>query len=62
MSCSIKKFGSPTITNDGVTIAKEIELADPFEKYGRSARARSALKRTMFAGDGTPATVLAQAM
>lgn len=36
-----KKFGAPTITNDGVTIARDIELEDPFEKHGRTARQRS---------------------
>ncbi len=58
-----KKFGSPLITNDGVTIAKEIELPDPFENMGAKLVAEVASKTNDVAGDGTTtATVLAQAM
>lgn len=58
-----KKFGSPTITNDGVTIAKEIELEDPFENMGAQLVREVASKTNDIAGDGTTtATVLAQAM
>lgn len=58
-----KKFGSPTITNDGVTIAKEIELPDPFENMGAQLVREVASKTNDIAGDGTTtATVLAQAM
>ncbi|HXE73725.1 MAG TPA: chaperonin GroEL [Candidatus Nitrosotenuis sp.] len=58
-----KKFGSPTITNDGVTIAKEIELEDPFENMGAQLIREVASKTNDVAGDGTTtATVLAQAM
>jgi chaperonin GroEL len=58
-----KKFGSPTITNDGVTIAKEIELEDPFENMGAQLLKEVATKTNDIAGDGTTtATVLAQAM
>ncbi len=58
-----KKFGSPLITNDGVTIAKEIELDDPFENMGAKLVAEVASKTNEIAGDGTTtATVLAQAM
>lgn len=58
-----KKFGSPTITNDGVTIAKEIELADPFENMGAQLLKEVASKTNDVAGDGTTtATVLARAM
>jgi chaperonin GroEL len=58
-----KKFGSPTITNDGVTIAKEIELADPFENMGAQLVKEVASKTNDIAGDGTTtATVLAQAI
>ncbi|WP_353853702.1 chaperonin GroEL [Bacillus sp. Bos-x628] len=58
-----KKFGSPLITNDGVTIAKEIELDDPFENMGAKLVAEVASKTNDVAGDGTTtATVLAQAM
>src|SRR5207244_11410649 len=56
-----KKFGSPTITNDGVTIAKEIELANPFENMGAQLAKEVATKTNDIAGDGTTtATVLAQ--
>ncbi len=58
-----KKFGSPTITNDGVTIAKEIDLEDPFENLGASVIKEAASKTNDAAGDGTTtATVLAQAI
>ena len=58
-----KKFGSPLITNDGVTIAKEIELEDRFENMGAKLVAEVASKTNEVAGDGTTtATVLAQAM
>ena len=58
-----KKFGSPTITNDGVTIARDIELADPFENMGAQLVKEVATKTNDVAGDGTTtATVLAQAM
>ena len=58
-----KKFGSPTIINDGVTIAKEIELEDPFENMGAQIVKEVATKTNDVAGDGTTtATVLAQAM
>jgi len=58
-----KKFGSPTITNDGVTIAKEIELEDPFENMGAQLVKEVASKTNDIAGDGTTtATVLAQAL
>ena len=58
-----KKFGSPTITNDGVTIAKEIELEDPFENMGAQLLKEVASKTNDIAGDGTTtATVLARAM
>ena len=58
-----KSFGSPLITNDGVTIAKEIELQDPFENMGAQLIKEVASKTNDVAGDGTTtATVLAQAM
>jgi chaperonin GroEL len=58
-----KKFGSPLITNDGVTIAKEIEFEDPFENMGAKLVAEVASKTNDVAGDGTTtATVLAQSM
>src|SRR5436853_2266505 len=58
-----KKFGSPTITHDGVTVAKEIELDDPFENAGAQLVREVATKTNDVAGDGTTtATVLAQAM
>src|SRR5213082_94583 len=58
-----KKFGPPTITNDGVTVAKEIELEDPFENMGAQLMKQAATKTQDAAGDGTTtATVLAQAM
>ena len=58
-----KKFGGPTVTNDGVTIAREIELEDPFENLGAQLAKTVATKTNDVAGDGTTtATVLAQAM
>ena len=58
-----KKFGSPTITNDGVTIAKEIELPNTFENMGAQLVKEVASKTNDIAGDGTTtATVLAQAI
>ncbi len=58
-----KKFGAPTITNDGVSIAREIELEDPFENMGAQLVKEVATKTNDVAGDGTTtATVLAQAM
>ncbi|NLV91535.1 MAG: chaperonin GroEL [Firmicutes bacterium] len=58
-----KKYGSPTITNDGVTIAREIELEDPFENMGAQLVKEVATKTNDVAGDGTTtATVLAQAI
>ena len=58
-----KKFGSPTITKDGVTVAKEIELKDPFENMGAQLVKEVAEKTSDIAGDGTTtATVLAQAI
>jgi len=58
-----KKFGSPTITNDGVTIAREIELEDPYENMGAQLAKEVATKTNDVAGDGTTtATVLAHAM
>ena len=57
------QFGAPLITNDGVTIAKEIELEDPFENMGAQIVKEVATKTNDVAGDGTTtATVLAQAM
>ena len=58
-----KKFGSPTITNDGVTIAKDIELEDPFENMGAALVREVATKTNDIAGDGTTtATLLAQSI
>jgi len=58
-----KKFGSPTVTNDGVTIAKEIELEDPFENMGAELVKEVASKTNDIAGDGTTtATLLAQSI
>ena len=58
-----KKWGAPTITNDGVTIAREIELEDPYENMGAQLAKEVATKTNDIAGDGTTtATVLAQAM
>ena len=58
-----KSWGAPTITNDGVTIAKEIDLEDPYEKIGAELVKEVAKKTDDVAGDGTTtATVLAQAL
>src|SRR6476620_6096688 len=58
-----KSWGAPTITNDGVTIAREIELSDPYENLGAQLVKEVATKTNDIAGDGTTtATVLAQAM
>src|SRR3954466_9254767 len=58
-----KRFGAPTITNDGVTIAKEIDLANPYENMGAQLAKEVATKTNDIAGDGTTtATVLAQAL
>lgn len=58
-----KKFGSPLITNDGVTIAKEIELEEPYENMGAQLVKEVATKTNDVAGDGTTtATLLAQAI
>src|SRR6201982_2985956 len=58
-----KKWGSPTVTKDGVSVAKEIELEDPYEKIGAELVKEVAKKTDDVAGDGTTtATVLAQAM
>ena len=58
-----KKYGAPLITNDGVTIAKEVELEDPFENMGAQLIKEVATKTNDVAGDGTTtATLLAQAM
>src|SRR5258708_2241271 len=58
-----KKYGSPTITKDGVTVAKEIELEDPYENMGAQMVREVASKTSDNAGDGTTtATVLAQAI
>src|SRR3989304_5987923 len=58
-----KKFGSPTITNDGVTIAKDVDLEDPFENVGAQLAKEIASKTNDIAGDGTTtATVLGQSI
>ena len=58
-----KKFGAPLITNDGVTIAKEVELDDPFENMGAQLVKEVSIKTNDVAGDGTTtATLLAQAL
>src|SRR5947207_12819690 len=58
-----KKFGPPTITNDGVTIAKEVELENPFENMGAQPAKEVATQTNDLAGDGTnTATVLARAL
>src|SRR5204863_10072966 len=58
-----KKFGAPTVTKDGVTVAKEIELSDPIENMGAQMVKEVATKTSDIAGDGTTtATVLAQAI
>src|SRR5258706_13134757 len=57
------KFGAPTVTHDGVTVAKEIELYDPYENMGAQLLKEAATKTNDIAGDGTTtATVLAQAI
>ena len=58
-----KKFGAPTVTHDGVTVAKDIELEDPYENMGAQLLSQAATKTNDIAGDGTTtSTVLAQAM
>src|ERR1700683_2975661 len=58
-----KKWGAPTITNDGVTVAKEVDLENPYENLGAQLAKEVATKTNDIAGDGTTtATVLAQAM
>src|SRR5512140_165044 len=58
-----KKFGAPTVTHDGVTVAKEMELKDPYENMGAQLLKEAATKTNDIAGDGTTtATVLAQAI
>ena len=58
-----KKWGAPTITNDGVTVAKEVELTDPYENLGAQLAKEVATKTNDVAGDGTTtATVLAYSM
>src|SRR5450756_2547332 len=58
-----KKWGAPTVTHDGVTVAKEIELKDPFENMGAQLLKEAATRTNDVAGDGTTtATVLAQAI
>jgi chaperonin GroEL len=58
-----RKFGSPTITHDGVSVAKEIELEDPFENMGAQLLKEAAQKTNDIAGDGTTtSTVLAHAI
>src|SRR5512133_2757615 len=58
-----RKFGSPTVTHDGVTVAKEIELEDPFENMGAQLLKEAATKTNDIAGDGTTtSTVLAHAI
>src|SRR5690348_10547466 len=58
-----KKFGSPTVTKDGVTVAKEVELPDPYENMGAQMVKEVASKTSDAAGDGTTtATVLAEAL
>ncbi|MDH5681372.1 MAG: chaperonin GroEL, partial [Spirochaetota bacterium] len=58
-----KKFGAPTVTNDGVTIAKEVELSDPYENMGAQMVKEVATKTNDVAGDGTTtATILAHAI
>src|ERR671931_2037138 len=58
-----KKFGGPTVTHDGVTVAKEIELPDPFENMGAQLLKEAASKTNDIAGDGTTtATVLAESI
>src|SRR6202051_4888405 len=58
-----KKFGAPTVTHDGVTVAKEIELEDPYENMGAQLLKEAATKTNDIAGDGTTtSTVLAHAI
>ena len=58
-----KKFGAPTVTPDGVTVAKEISLEDPYENMGAQLLAQAATKTNDIAGDGTTtSTLLAQAI
>src|SRR5688500_5246619 len=58
-----KKYGGPTVTHDGVTVAKEIELSDPFENMGAQILKEAASRTNDIAGDGTTtATILAQAI
>src|SRR6478752_2616853 len=58
-----KKFGTPTVTHDGVTVAKEIELQDPYENMGAQLLKEAATKTNDIAGDGTTtSTVLAHAI
>src|SRR6476620_3708367 len=58
-----KKFGAPTVTHDGVTVARDIELDDPFENMGAQLHKAATTKTEDVAGDGTTtATVLAQAI
>src|SRR3989337_4128151 len=58
-----KRYGKPTVTHDGVTVAKEIELSDPFENMGAQLIKEAASKTNDIAGDGTTtATLLAQAI
>src|SRR5574342_158277 len=58
-----KKYGAPTITHDGVTVAKELELENPYENMGAQLLKEAATKTNDIAGDGTTtATVLAQSM
>src|SRR5438045_5234683 len=58
-----KKFGSPTVTHDGVTVAREVELEDPFENMGAQLLKEAATKTNDIAGDGTTTSVvLAQAI
>src|SRR5512144_950799 len=58
-----KKYGAPTVTHDGVTVAKDVELADPFENMGAQRLKEAATKTNDVAGDGTTtATVLAQSI
>src|SRR5918996_4744241 len=58
-----KKYGAPTVTHDGVTVAKDVELADPFENMGAQLLKEAASKTNDVAGDGTTTSVvLAQAI
>src|ERR1700731_2316346 len=53
-----KKFGSPTVTHDGVTVAREVELEDPFENMGAQLLKEAATKTNDIAGDGTTTSVV----